>query len=45
MIIRHTMTIGAAFYEGTGTIESLITEADQRLYKGKESTRNCVVYE
>lgn len=45
MIIRHTMTIGAAFYDGTGTIESLITEADQRLYKGKESTRNCVVYE
>ena len=45
MIIRHTMTIGAAFYEGTGNIESLITEADQRLYKGKESTRNCVIYE
>ena len=45
MIIRHTMTIGAAFYDGTGTIDSLITEADQRLYKGKESTRNCVVYE
>lgn len=45
MIIRHTMTIGAAFYDGNGTADSLITEADQRLYKGKESTRNCVVYE
>ena len=45
MVIRHTMTIGAAFYDGEGTIDSLITEADQRLYKGKESTRNCVVYE
>ena len=37
--------VGAAFYDGEGTIDSLITEADQRLYKGKESTRNCVVYE
>ena len=44
MTIRHTMTIGAAFYDGTGDADSLITEADQRLYKGKESTRNCVVW-
>ena len=45
MIIRHTLTIGAAFYDGSGNADSLITEADQRLYKGKESTRNCVVWE
>lgn len=45
MTIRHTLTIGAAFYDGGTKTDSLITEADQRLYKGKENTRNCVVYE
>lgn len=45
MTIRHTMTIGAAFYDGTGDADTLITEADQRLYKGKETSRNCVVWE
>lgn len=45
MTIRHTVTIGATFYDGNGDADSLITEADHRLYKGKEGTRNCVVCE
>ena len=45
MTIRHTLTIGAAFYDGTEDIESLINEADKKLYTGKETSRNCVVYE
>lgn len=31
--------------DGSGTMATLITEADHRLYKGKESTGNCVVFE
>ena len=45
MTIRHTLTIGAAFYDGAEDIESLINEADKKLYTGKETSRNCVVYE
>lgn len=41
--IRITVTIGLAFYEKGETIHSLIKEADNNLYSGKENGRNRVV--
>lgn len=41
--IRITVTIGLAFYEKGETIHSLIKEADNNLYIGKENGRNRVV--
>lgn len=44
-VIRFTLTIGAAFYDGSQDAQMLINEADKMLYKGKEASRNCVVYQ
>jgi len=50
MVVRHkdkeiniTITIGAAFYDESQPIDTMISKADEMLYKGKESTRNCVM--
>lgn len=43
--IRITITVGVAFYDEDSTVQSLIKEADNNLYIGKESGRNKVVYE
>lgn len=42
--ITNTVTIGATFYDGSQPTDELIVSADKMLYKGKESTRNCVMY-
>ncbi len=42
--IRITVTIGLAFYEENSTVQSLIKEADNNLYIGKDGGRNKVVY-
>lgn len=41
--INITATIGLAFYEKGATIQSLLKQADENLYLGKESGRNKVV--
>ena len=42
--ISVTMTFGLAEYDFSGDVESTIKEADDKLYMGKESGRNRVVY-
>lgn len=42
--ITVTMTYGLAEYDFSGNIENTIKEADEKLYRGKESGRNRVVY-
>lgn len=42
--INITMTYGLAEYDFSGNIENTIKEADKKLYAGKESGRNRVVY-
>lgn len=42
--INFTVTIGLAFYEDGKDINSLIKEADENLYKGKNNGRNQVVF-
>jgi len=41
--IRITMTFGVASFRENLELKNLIHEADQKLYKGKNGTRNCVV--
>lgn len=41
--IKITVTIGLAFYKEDATIESMVREADDNLYLGKNSGRNKVV--
>ena len=43
-VINVTMTYGLAEYDFSGNIENTIKEADKKLYTGKESGRNRVVY-
>jgi len=38
-----TMTFGMALFDGRQTIETALKQADQLLYKGKESGRNCIM--
>lgn len=44
-IIKCTMTAGAAESTEAATIEEIISLADERLYSGKRSGKNKVVYE
>ena len=43
-VINVTMTYGLAEYDFGGNIDNTIKEADKKLYTGKESGRNRVVY-
>jgi len=38
-----TMTFGMALFDGKQSIEVVLKQADQLLYKGKESGRNCIM--
>lgn len=38
-----TMTFGMELFDGTQSIEAVLKQADQLLYKGKESGRNCIM--
>lgn len=40
-----TMTFGIAQYNRGESVENIIREADERLYKGKAGGRNCVIWE
>lgn len=42
--IRVTMTFGLAEYDYSGNYESMLTNADQKLYRGKEGGRDRIVY-
>lgn len=42
--IKVTVTLGITLGKPDDTMESIIGRADQLLYKGKESGRNCVVW-
>ncbi len=42
--IRITMTFGLTEFDYNSSIEDMIKEADEKLYHGKESGRNKVVY-
>ncbi len=42
--IKVTMTFGLAEYSNVNGIESAIREADEKLYQGKNSGRNKIVY-
>ena len=42
--IRVTITIGLAFYEPGKSLDELVKEADDKLYEGKETGRNQVVW-
>ncbi|MGN0667036.1 MAG: GGDEF domain-containing protein [Huintestinicola sp.] len=44
-IISVTMTLGVAEYAADVPIDEIIAIADERLYKGKKSGKNCVVTE
>lgn len=44
-IIRCTITAGAAESTEAATIDEMISLADDRLYSGKRSGKNRVVYE
>ncbi|MDH5424202.1 MAG: GGDEF domain-containing protein [Gammaproteobacteria bacterium] len=41
--IPVTMTFGMALLDGRQSIEGVLRQADQLLYKGKEQGRNCIV--
>lgn len=43
-LIRVTMTFGVEKFDRNHTMESVIQEADRKLYLGKESGRNRVIY-
>lgn len=43
-IIKVTMTFGIAEYDYSGSVDNMLKEADEKLYSGKESGRNRVVY-
>ena len=42
--IRVTMTFGLTEYDYSGNYESMLTTADQKLYRGKEDGRDRIVY-
>lgn len=42
--INISVTIGLAFYDKNSTVRSLVKEADNNLYAGKNSGKNRVVY-
>ena len=41
--IKSTLTLGVAEYNPDLPIGKIVTQADSNLYKGKKSTKNCVV--
>ena len=41
--INATITCGVAEYNTNPSIEALINIADDHLYEGKHSTKNCVI--
>ena len=41
--IKSTLTLGVAEYNPDLPIGKIVTQADANLYKGKKSTKNCVV--
>ena len=41
--LSETMTVGMVTTEKTTNIESMIIKADEMLYKGKQSGKNCIV--
>lgn len=43
-LIHVTMTFGVEEFGRNHTLESVIQEADRKLYLGKESGRNRVIY-
>lgn len=38
-----TMTFGIALFDGSESVEMVLKHADEMLYKGKESGRNCIM--
>ena len=42
--VSVTLTIGVAEYQKGETIRTMIETADQRMYRGKRSGKNCVVW-
>ncbi len=42
--IHYTITIGLAFHAAGNSIDDMIKQADDNLYKGKESTKNIVIW-
>lgn len=38
-----TMTFGMSLFDGSESIEKVLMQADQLLYKGKEKGRNCIM--
>lgn len=42
--LKITVTFGVCNSDGIETIDSLITEADRRLYEGKKNSKNCVIF-
>ena len=42
--IHVTMTFGLAEYDYSGSYEGMLTNADQKLYRGKEDGRDRIVY-
>ncbi len=43
--LKITMTFGVSMLNGKETVDQCIIKADKALYKGKQSTKNCVVIE
>ena len=41
--IKATLTLGVATFKPDLSINKLISQADANLYKGKKSTKNCVI--
>jgi two-component system, cell cycle response regulator len=37
-----TMTLGVSIFDGTSTIDEIIKKADNAMYEGKKSGRNCI---
>lgn len=42
--IKVTVTLGISLFDGSRSLEECIKEADENLYKGKRSGRDCVIY-
>ncbi|MCR4740438.1 MAG: GGDEF domain-containing protein [Lachnospiraceae bacterium] len=42
--IKITMTFGLAEYDFSGSFENTIKDADDKLYRGKNEGRNCIVF-
>ena len=43
LILNITITLGVAEYYNDLTLNAVINKADANLYKGKASTKNCVI--